>query len=66
MEPEPDPIWEAAHAIHDASERAPKLRSMPSPAAMLDTAIVGLKEVNATYLPALIQVLETLKTFTPG
>ena len=52
-------------AIHDESPAATGKMKMPSPGALIDTALAGLKEIDAVYLPALIQVLETLKTFTP-
>jgi hypothetical protein len=52
-------------AIHDATP-ATRAMKLPNPVALLDSSILLLEEVNVTYLPAIIEVLKTLKTFTPG
>ena len=40
--------------------------AMPTPGQTLDLAIAGLKAVDEVYLPALLQVLNTLRAITPG
>jgi hypothetical protein len=59
-------VKEICQAIHDATPPATRAMKLPNPVALLDSSILLLEEVNVTYLPAIIEVLKTLKTFTPG
>ena len=65
-----DPITAAAQAIVAATEspavQDTHMRKAISPGVTLDLAIGALKAVDAIYLPAMLQVLETLRNIVPG
>lgn len=66
---EPEAVKAICQAIHDATPPASKSMKLPSPAMLLDTAILALEELqqfNAAVLPQVIDIVKALKTFTPG
>ncbi len=69
MPDEPTPIETAAAAIVEASTHptvaADHARKAVGLSSTLDLAIGALKAVDAVYLPAMLQVLETLRNIVP-